>query len=80
MSDNLSLYVETARAIAKARQHSKVPCRLSSPAPRDRYAPAPKGCQCKDRAGYRRMRHEYDRDERCVWCGRPQAMYSVDGP
>lgn len=68
---------DTTDPIPKRRRTSNVPVRLAEPAPRDRYAKAPKGCECKDRAGYRRKHHEYDGDGRCFWCGYPQACFPL---
>lgn len=55
--------------LPRGRHLSKVQVRHSDPAPDDAYAPAPCGCKCRDRAGRMRPRHEWDRDERCIWCG-----------
>jgi len=46
--------VAEVREPVRGRRLSKVQIRWSDPDPCDCYAPAPKRCECKDGAGYRR--------------------------
>ena len=66
--------VAEVREPVRGRNLSKVQIRRSDPDPCDCYAPAPKRCECKDGAGYRRKAHEYLHESpqgtRCVWCSR----------
>lgn len=50
---------------------------LQPDAEADHFAPAPKGWQCESPAGYRRRRHEWDADGRCVFCSRRRAWEPI---
>ena len=57
------------------RPHKRTKAELSCyVAEEDRYAPAPAGCVCEDRTGYLRREHDFDRDMKCIWCGKGPAI------
>lgn len=58
----------------RRRNLCKTRIEYADPTPEDAFAPAPSGCRCRDRAGRLRKRHEWDSDERCVWCSQPNPM------
>ena len=70
--------VAEVREPVRGRNLSKVQIRWSDPDPCDCYAPAPKRCECKDGAGYRRKAHAYLHESpqgtRCVWCSTLRRM------
>ena len=82
MSERYPAQSDTADGIVKRRPTSKTPCkRCEYVAPDDSFAPAPKGCVCRDGCGYRRKRHTYcvetRRGTECLYCGDVRRMEPI---
>lgn len=65
----LDVYEENEMPPAKGKHLSPTKDILpAEPAPEDDFAPHPKNCKCRDRAGRWRARHSYDEDGVCIFC------------
>ena len=66
----LTIQAEEAHPVKSARLKGMPAGPHAAAGPADTFAPAPKGCRCRDCNGYKRPEHAFDKDGVCCFCGR----------